>query len=442
MVLAAEDDAHVAGFDMRTYLKSAASAYTLSHRVRWGGEAVARDSSVRRNIVTGIAVLVLIVIALYFVLGSRGCGPSVSSLEEEGDIPGLIAMLQGDDPTRAGDAAASLGELADPASVEPLIEIIEADPFSPAAGYAVEVLTTIGDKRAVPAIISVLETTPSASEKSRVERYEQPAAIEALGTFADPRAAEPIVNWVKENGPPLYVSGDEKAVVDEALLAIGAGSVDPLIALAADDQAPGSVRNWAVGLLGDIGDPAAASALVELLAGAEVVRDAVLVSLAKLGTGAVDALLMGLKSADWVVVSYSAKALGQIGDRGAEGGLLTLMTSNVEETGASNARLSASVALALINKDDPAKLVEWLAAKETVYIYYGLIHLGIPETETPLLEAFDRQANKVMAEHFLNSGNSALSGAAKKWAEANGFDVMTFSNLPAGETGWGSLAGE
>ena len=386
-------------------------------------------------------MLVLIVIALYFVLGSGGCGPGVSSMQEEGDIAGLIAMIQGDDPTRAGDAATSLQELADPASVEPLIAIIEADPFSPAAGYAVEVLATIGDKRAVPAIISVLETTPSASEKSRVERYEQPAAIEALGTFADPQAAEPIVDWVKENGPPLYVSGDEKAVVDEALLAIGAGSVDPLIALAADDDASGSARKWAVGLLGDIGDPAAASALLELL-DTLVVRDTVLASLAKLGSGAVDALLTGLKSADWVVVSYSAKALGQIGDKGAEAGLLTLMTSNIEETGASNARLSASDALALINKDDLAKLVEWLAAKETVLIYYGLIHLGIPETETPLLEAFDRQASKVMAEHFLNSGNTALSGAAKKWAEANGFDVMTFSNLPAGETGWGSLAGE
>lgn len=400
---------------------------------------MARDSSVRRNIVTGIAVLVLIVIALYFVLGSRGCGPGVSSMQEEGDIPGLVAILQGDDLTRAGDAATSLRELADPASVEPLTEIIEADPFSPAAGHAVEVLTAIGDKRAVPAIISILETAPSASERSRVERYEQPAAIEALGKFADPRAAESIVNWVKENEPPLYVSGDEKAVVDEALLAIGAGSVEPLIALAADDKASGSTRKWAVGLLGDVGDPAAASALVELLAGAEVVRDAVLVSLAKLGSGAMDALLAGLKSADWVVVSYSAKALGQIGDRGAEAGLLALMTTDVEATGAPNARLSASDALALINKDDPAKLVEWLGAEETVSIYYGLIHLGIPETETSLLEAFDRHANKVMAEHFLNSGNTALSGAAKKWAEANGFDVMTFSNLPAGQAGWGSL---
>ena len=403
---------------------------------------MARDSSARRSIVTATAVPVAIVISLYFVLGSCGCAPGISSMQEEGDIPGLVAVLQGDDPTRAGDAATSLRELADPASVEPLIAIIDADPFSSAAGHAVEILTTIGDDRAVPAIISVLETTPSASEKSRVERYEQPAAIEALGTFADPRAAGPIVDWVEENGPPLYVSGDEKAVVDEALLAIGAGSVDPLIALAVDDEASGSARNWAVRLLGDIGDPAAASALVELLSGAEVVRDAVLESLAKLGPGAVEALLTGLKSDDWVVVSYSAKALGQIGDEEAEAGLLTLLTSDVEKTGASNARLSASDALALINKDDPAKLVEWLGAEETVSIYYGLIHLGMPETETPLLEAFDRHANKAMAEHFLNSGNTALSGAARKWAEAKGYDTMTFSNLPGGETGWGSLGGE
>jgi HEAT repeat protein len=402
---------------------------------------VVRDSSVRKNIVTGIAVLVLIVIALYFVLGSRGCGPSVSNMQEERDIPGLVAMLQGDDPMRAGDAATSLRELADPASVEPLIEIIEAEPFSPAAGHAVEVLTAIGDKRAVPAIISILETTPSASERSRVERYEQPAAIEALGKFADPRAAGPIVDWVKENGPPLYVSGDERAAVDEALLAMGSGSVDPLIALAAYDGASGSARKWAVGLLGDIGDPASASALLGLL-DTLVVRDTVLVSLAKLGSGAVDALLAGLKSDDWVVVSYSARALGQIGDKAAEADLLALMTSNAEEPGASNARLAASDALALINKDAPARLVEWLGAEETVSIYYGLIHLGIPETETPLLEAFDQHANKVMAEHFLNSGNTALSGAAKKWAKANGFDVMTFSNLPAGDTGWGSLGGE
>jgi secreted PhoX family phosphatase len=77
-----------------------------------------------------------------------------------------------------------------------------------------------------------------------------------------------------------------------------------------------------------------------------------------------------------------------------------------------------------------------------VLIYDGLIHLGMPETEAALLEAFDRHADKVMAEHYLNSGNAALSGAAKKWAEANGFDVMTFSNLPGGETAWGSLGDE
>lgn len=403
---------------------------------------MARDSSVRRNIVTGIAVLVLVVVALYFVLGSGGCGQSITSLEEKKDVAGLIAVLEGDDPTRAGDAATSLLELADPASVEPLIAIIEADPFSSAAGHAVEILTAIGDERAVPAIISVLETTPPASARSRVERYEQPAAIAALAEFADPRAAEPIVAWVRENGAPLGVADDEKAVVNDALLAIGSGSVEPLIELAADDKAPSSARNWAVRLLGDIGEPAAAPALIELLSGARVIQDSVLAALAELGTGALDALLAGLKSDDWVVVSYSAKALGQIGDKRAEADLLTLMTSNADKADVRNARLAASDALALINKDDPARLLDWLGARETVLIYYGLIHLGMPETEAALLEAFDRHADKVMAEHYLNSGNAALSGAAKKWAEANGFDVMTFSNLPGGETAWGSLGDE
>jgi HEAT repeat protein len=392
---------------------------------------------VRRNVVTGIAMLALVVIALYFVLGSGGCGPGVSSMREEGNIPGLVAMLQGDDPTQAGDAATSLQELADPASVEPLIAIIEADPFSSAAGYAVDILTTIGDKRAVSAIISVLETTPSASEKSRVERYEQPAAIEALGKFADPRAAEPIVKWVKENGPPLYLSGDEKAVVDEALLAIGTGSVDPLIALAADDEALSPARNWAVKIVGQIGDPVAAPALVDLLADSVLERDSLVSSLASIGSGAVAALLAGLESEDWVVATYSAKALGKIGDERAEAALLVVMQS-----GESHAKQAASDALALINKNNSAQLLEWLGAKETVLIYYGLIHLGLPETQEPLLRAFDKYASKEMAEQFINSGNATLGGEATKWAEANGYDIMSFSNLPSGETGWGSLGDE
>jgi HEAT repeat protein len=398
---------------------------------------VARNSSVRRNILTGVSALVLIVIALYFMLGSGGCGPGVSSMQKEGDIPGLIALMQGDDPTQAADAATALAELADPASVEPLIAVIEADPFSPAAGDAVTILTKIGDERAVPAIISILETTPSASAKSRVERYEQPAAVKALGDFADPRAAEPIVSWVKESGAPLGVSGDEKAVVNEALKALGEDAVEPLIALAEDDKASSSVRNWAVQVLGDIGEPAAASALVKLLADTGVGQDSVVSSLAKLGTGAVDALLEGLKSKDWVIATYSAKALGEIGDERAEAALLAVM-----QAGDSHAKQAASDALALINRDDPAKLVEWLGAKETVLIYYGLIHLGLPETEAPLLKAFDRSANKGMAEQFLNSGNAALGGAAKAWAKANGYDIMTFSNLSGGETGWGSLGVE
>jgi HEAT repeat protein len=407
-----------------------------------GSHPVARDPSVHKNTMTAAAAVTFVVITLVSLMSSGGCGRGVSTMQAEGDIPGLVAMLQGDDPPPAADAAAALAALADSASVEPLIAVIEADPFSSAASDAVEILTEIGDERAVPAIISVLETAPSASAESRVERYEQPAAIKALAEFADPRAAAPIVNWVKEHGAPLSMPDDEKAVVDEALKAIGKGAVEPLVAAAEDSEASSSVRDWALRLLGDIGDPAAAPALVEMLADTGVDRVSVASSLSKIGTGAIDALLEGLKSKDWVVVTYSAKALGQIGDERAEAPLLALMKSGVEGAGGVNTKQAASDALALVNKADAPKLVAWLAAKETVFIYYGLIHLGLPETEGALLKAFDRYASKGMAEAFLNSGNAALSAEAKAWAKANDYDITTFSNLSDAEYGWGSLAGE
>ncbi len=101
------------------------------------------------------------------------CGRPVA--EPEADfVDKLIAALRHPEPTRAGLAVHILGEmLREPRAIEPLIGLVRARPDAHVLKLAVQALGHLGDARAVPALVDLLED-PTAVVVARV------AAVDAL----------------------------------------------------------------------------------------------------------------------------------------------------------------------------------------------------------------------------------------------------------------------
>jgi len=95
-------------------------------------------------------------------------------------LPALLAALEGE-PSHW--VAKVLGNYGDTRAVEPLIAALGKDPPSYVEKAMIAALGRLGDSRAVPFLISLLER-PSAWGSTK------PAAAEALGNIGDPRAIE------------------------------------------------------------------------------------------------------------------------------------------------------------------------------------------------------------------------------------------------------------
>lgn len=135
---------------------------------------------------TKALVAMLVVVAL----ASAGCSASVSSLQESGDVAGLV-KIAGDasiDYTKRADAFDALGELGTPEAVDALLLMLQ-DPDN--ASDAAVALGTAGDARAVEPLIAYLDSLEPTAEEyvtEQLRRLELAAAARALGGIQDPRA--------------------------------------------------------------------------------------------------------------------------------------------------------------------------------------------------------------------------------------------------------------
>lgn len=146
----------------------------------------------------------------------------------------LIRALNGDDGRIRGEAAATLGEIGDPAAVGPLVDALTDEAVAPVAADA---LVAIGE----PAIAPVLGMLEEGAGNARE------SAVEVLGRLGAPEAVPAIVELVRTGGARLH----RKAV--DALVGIGAPAVGPLISLLGED---GDGHAGAASALTRIGDPA------------------------------------------------------------------------------------------------------------------------------------------------------------------------------------------
>ncbi|MBT8444808.1 MAG: hypothetical protein KJO13_08670, partial [Gammaproteobacteria bacterium] len=72
--------------------------------------------------------------------------------------------------------------------------------------------------------------------------------------------------------------------------------------------------------------------------------------------------------------------------------------------------------------------------ENAVWLFIGL---GDPEIIPQLIETLDDYGSKIMAEAYLNCGNSELYKAASKWSKRNGYTIHTGHG--AHPVGWGAL---
>jgi HEAT repeat protein len=216
-------------------------------------------------------------------------------------VPYLVEVLK-QAPRARAEAALALGEIGDPAAVQPLLDALDQGATDretrDANRHVASALGALRAKEAVPILLQ-LTTSP--------DGFTQVAAVDALGQIGDGAAVERLVAIATaEQGEPFTAKkalvalgriGDPRAVpavlrmlfyerpgvsfFPEAAFAtsqIGAPMAAPLLAVLEGRDAelaawarshgvvPGALYAKAAQLLGDVGDPRAVPALVQKLA--------------------------------------------------------------------------------------------------------------------------------------------------------------------------------
>jgi HEAT repeat protein len=286
--------------------------------------------------------------------------------------------------------AVALGLLREPCAVEPLMAYlataIREHPArsavrSPPHHSAAWALGEIGDRRAVPVLVDMLDHDES---ENRLATFDTARAVaaRALGQLRDPRAFEALVRALQDDdeynrdaaavalghlGDPRGVDvllgvlqGEDAGVrgsVCEGLGLLGdTRAVEPLLRALGD--ASDIVRSHAAEALGRLADRRAVDPLVETLRdGDSFVRESAAEALGVLGDPrAVQPLIEALRDDVFWAAEAAAVALGRLGDAGAIEPLMTRLTSLGTDR---RVRLAAIRALDGIGDGRARPALEW-----------------------------------------------------------------------------------
>ena len=186
-------------------------------------------------------------LGLVLLLVLTACGKSVNELKDAGDVQGLISILGDADEkgwTRK-DAALALGEIGDPAAVEPLIRYMQECAEGLDAGRASmrseeewqacfdarkpvsEILGRMGDTRAVEPLIAMLEN-----------HWVHEEVVQALGMLNDPRAILPLIETI-DHGTSQFTEISERYGIHKDVILALALNAPPEIFDALRDVLPG-----------------------------------------------------------------------------------------------------------------------------------------------------------------------------------------------------------
>jgi len=163
---------------------------------------------------------------------SRVRAAIAQSLQSLGADPAPILIQQLERQSRS-DAADLLVEMGEDA-VDPLLQALESTSYVPGQRRITEVLSRIGDTRAVPALVEFLESDAGPTTE----------AAKALGVLGDQRATLPLVKTLKK----AYFAQRRAAV--QALIQLNdEQAIDPLVELLEDNK-----REYAIQVLQGMGE--------------------------------------------------------------------------------------------------------------------------------------------------------------------------------------------
>jgi HEAT repeat protein len=315
---------------------------------------------------------------------------SIRALGKLGDRRPAAWLLERLDREYDRTVAHALGDLREPRAVAPLLTYLAAAVQDHAGRGAIHssahhaaawALAQIGDARALPVLIDMLDRDPSLYDGRATYDTARAVAARSLARLGDPRAVEPLVRMLRaadeynrgEAALALGHLGDGRGV--EALLGVlqdedagvreavcdGLGllgdrrAVEPLLRVLGD--AEDGVRAHAAEALGRLADRRAVAPLVERLSDREGVRGSAAEALGAIGDReAVLPLIEALQDPEWWVVETAATALGHLEDERATESLMAMVTSLETQR---QLRLAAIRALDRIGDGRARPALEW-----------------------------------------------------------------------------------
>jgi HEAT repeat protein len=233
-------------------------------------------------------------------------------------IPPLIKVLEGEHSLLRLAAAGSLVAIGEPA-VEALLDVVWNSGDADARSRAVETLGQIGSKSIGPPLMRLLQE----DDLEVTIKYE---IVEALGKIGDPDLIETVIQAMTTGDPVMRFRASR------ALVRMGRGAVEGLACLLRE-SANEDVRRSSAEALVQIADSRAVPTLIAALRDDNnLVRKAATEALGKLkDRRAVEALCEALEADTWFVAGGAADALAQIGDEKAIGPLLKALGDDRRE---------------------------------------------------------------------------------------------------------------
>jgi HEAT repeat protein len=247
------------------------------------GSIRAHRRPARRRFLIDLGATAVFALAALACTPDSGKGPAATSSDVGGESGRLIELVADDSAPglQRMDAATELGKSGDRRAVPPLITVLESDMERRTGVWAavIPALGELGDPRAVPILVRAMELRDedwlgremAASALGEIGDPEAVPALLSAASMADTRgpAVEALAAIGDARAAPLYVDAlaggdwpETIQVAERALLALGAEAVPHLTAaLDAPPEADPKQAAAAARLLGELGDPSALPAL-------------------------------------------------------------------------------------------------------------------------------------------------------------------------------------
>jgi HEAT repeat protein len=240
--------------------------------------------------------------------------------KDKAAVPELLKALQGEYFTVRARAALALGKIGDKKAIQPLVHILK-DPEDDVRIAACLALGLFKDPATFDEITNIL------LDDAKIEVRQ--AAAKALGHTQHPAALPYLMEALRD---PFWwferevQAGDLFAAIEK----MGAAAVEPLLEALQDKE--GTVRRYAAGLLGRIGDPRAIEPLgMSLYDLHHDVGQAAAEALAKFGAPSFDVLVEALSHPEMWIRIHSIQALVQIKDPRVAGTLVEMLNDPERE---------------------------------------------------------------------------------------------------------------